>query len=38
MSILEPDWRSAQWQARAVADGRATADGEGDAAVRQGGG
>ena len=25
MSILEPDWRAARWQARAVADGRALA-------------
>jgi RimJ/RimL family protein N-acetyltransferase len=25
MSILEPEWRSARWQARAIADGRASA-------------
>jgi hypothetical protein len=24
MSILEPEWRAARWQARAVADGRST--------------
>ena len=44
MSVLEPDWRAASWQAGAVADGRVTGpDGpatthEGEAAVRRGGG
>ena len=25
MSVLEPEWRAARWQARAIADGRAPA-------------
>ncbi len=34
MSILEPEWRAARWQARAAAEGRAeTSDGRADAPV-----
>jgi RimJ/RimL family protein N-acetyltransferase len=29
MSLLEPDWRSARWEARAVAEGRPVAPGQG---------
>ena len=41
MSVLEPEWRAARWQARAIADGRAPAPvgvGEGAAVPAAGGG
>jgi hypothetical protein len=41
MSVLEPEWRAARWQARAVAEGRAEGIGDaegGEPVIQRGGG